>query len=155
METFNAGFFDGPVHSLNLSVSPRMLDLGESVFNAMRSADAAKNVITSVSITSAIRELDAVIGQYRMEGIWHCLDQIAQELCSNHLACLGVEFGKSELRGSVNGHKQIELAFGCLHLGNVDVEIADGVALELFLDRLVAPNLWQPRDAMTLQTSMQ
>ena len=155
METFDGSFFDGPVHSLNLPVSPRMFDLGEAMFNAMLSADTAKNVIASISIASTVRELDTVIGQYRMQGIWHCLDQIAQELGSNHLAGLGMEFGKRELGGSVNRHKQIELALGCLHLGNVDVEVADRVALELLLDRLVAPNLWQPRDAMTLQTSMQ
>lgn len=90
-----------------------------------------------------------------MDGVWHCADQMLQELCSNHLAGLGMEFDKSELGSSVNGHKQIELALGCLHLGNVDVEVTDWIALELLLDRLVAFNLWQPRDAMTRQTSMQ
>lgn len=142
MEAFDGSFFDGPIHSLNLSVSPGMLNLGEAMSNAMFSADTAKNVIASVPITSTVRELDTVIGQYRMEGVWHRLDQIAQELCSNHLAGLGMEFGKSELGCSVNGDKQIELAFGCLHLGNVDVEVADGVALELLLGRLVATHLW-------------
>lgn len=154
MEAFDGSFFDGPVHSLNLPISPRMFDLGKAMFNAMLNADTAKNVIASVPVASTVRELDAVIGQYRMQGVWHCLAQIAQELGSNHLAGLGMEFGKSELGSSVNGHKQIELALGCLHLGNVDVEVADWVALELLLGRLVALNIWQPRDAMTLQTSM-
>ena len=90
-----------------------------------------------------------------MEGVWHCHDQIVQELGRNHFAGLGMELGKSELGGSVNGHKQIELAFGCLHLDNVNVKVADWVALELLLGRLVALNLWQSRDAMTPQTSMQ
>ena len=144
METFDGSFFDGPVHSLNLPISPRMFDLGEAMFNAMLSADTAKNVIASISIASTVRELDTVIGQYRMQGIWHCLDQIAQELGSNHLAGLGMEFGKRELGGSVNGHKQIELALGCLHLGNVDVKVADGVALEPLLGRLVAWHFGQP-----------
>lgn len=118
-----------------------MFDLGEAMFNAMLSADTAKNVIASIPIAGTVRKLDAVIGHYRMEGVWHCLDQIVQELGRNHLAALGMEFGKSELGGSVNGHKQKELAFGCLHLGNVDVKVADWVALELLLGRLVALNL--------------
>lgn len=155
VEALNGSFFDGPIHSLNLSVSPRMLNFGEAMFNVMLIAGATKNVIASVPIAGTVRKLDAVIGQYRMEGVWHCLDQIAQELGRNHLAGLGMELGKSELGGSVNGHKQIQLAFGCLHLGNVDVKVADWVALELLLGRLVALNLWQSRDAMTLQTSMQ
>jgi len=82
METLDGGFFDAPVHSLNLSVSPGMLDLGEVMFNAMLSADMFKNMITSVTITGTVRELDAVIGEHRMKGVWHCLEQIAQELCS-------------------------------------------------------------------------
>jgi hypothetical protein len=32
---------------------------------------------------------------------------------------------------AINGNEQVELAFGRLHLGNVDVEVADRVALEL------------------------
>lgn len=93
MEAFDGSFFDGPIHSLNLAISPGMLNLGEAMSNAMFSADAAKNVIASVPIAGTVRKLDTVIGQYRMEGVWHYLDQIAQELCSNHLAGLGMEFG--------------------------------------------------------------
>lgn len=61
MEAFDRGFFYGSVHSLNLTISPRMFDLGESMFNAMLSADTVKNVIASVPIARAVRELDAVV----------------------------------------------------------------------------------------------
>ena len=61
MEALDGSFFDGPIHSLNLSVCPRMLNLGEAMFNAMLNADASKNVITSVPVASTVRELAAVV----------------------------------------------------------------------------------------------
>jgi hypothetical protein len=41
-----------------------------------------------------------------------------------------------------------------LHLGDVDVEKADRVALELLPLRLVTGHVRQARDAMPLQTTM-
>ena len=38
-----------------------------------------------------------------------------------------MEFGKGEFRGAVNGNEQVELPFLGLHVGNVDVKIADGI----------------------------
>lgn len=38
----------------------------------------------------------------------------------------------------VDGHEEIEVALGCLHLGNTNMDVADGIALESRLDRLVA-----------------
>jgi hypothetical protein len=42
-----------------------------------------------------------------------------------------------------------------MHLDNVDMEVADGVALELLLRFLVAFDIGQPRNTMTLKASMQ
>ena len=44
---------------------------------------------------------------------------------------------------------------GGLHLGNTNVEEADGVALELLPSRLVVFDIRQARDAMTLQAPVQ
>jgi hypothetical protein len=55
----------------------------------------------------------------------------------------------------VNAHKEIEIAFSRLHLGNIDVKEPDGVALERLALGLVAIDIRQPRDAMSLQATMQ
>jgi hypothetical protein len=49
-----------------------------------------------------------------------------------------VELSESELGRSINRHKQIELALSGLHLGNIDVEIADRIAFELLFRLFVA-----------------
>ena len=61
---------------------------------------------------------------------------------------------KGELTRAINGDEQMQPAFGSAQLGDVDVEIADGVTLEA-LPRFVAFNLRQAADAMALKTPMQ
>jgi hypothetical protein len=55
----------------------------------------------------------------------------------------------------INGHEQVELALGGLNLGDVDMEEADRVGLEPLLQLLVALDLRQSTDAVTLKASMQ
>ena len=66
-----------------------------------------------------------------------------------------MELSESKLRSAVDGNEQVELPFFGAHLGDVDVEVADGVALE----RLPAPHLAfdrrQPADVMALKQAMQ
>ena len=54
-----------------------------------------------------------------------------------------------EFAGSINGDIEVELAFGGLDLGDIDVEIADRICLEPLLGGLGGRDLWQPRDAAT------
>src|SRR3954449_11154838 len=61
----------------------------------------------------------------------------------------------TELRSSVDRHEEVELSLGGLHFGDVDVEEADRIGLELFLCRLVAFDLSKTADPMPLQTTMQ
>ena len=65
------------------------------------------------------------------------------------------ELREGELAGPIDGHEEVELAFGGLHLGDVDVEEADRVGLELLLVRLVAFDVGQPRYAVALQATVQ
>ncbi len=62
-----------------------------------------------------------------MNDVRYSAGQITQELCCNHLAGSAMEFSESEFGGSVYGHEEVELAFGCLHLYDIDVEIANRV----------------------------
>src|SRR4051794_26308220 len=61
---------------------------------------------------------------------------------------------EGELRSSVDRHEEVELSLGGLHFGDVDVEEADRIRLELFLCRLVAFDLSKTADPMPLQTTM-
>ena len=65
------------------------------------------------------------------------------------------ELSDGEFSRSVNAHQEIELTFSRLHLGDVDMEAHDGVALELLALGLVALDIWKTGDAVPLQAPMQ
>jgi len=169
VEALDGGILDGPVHALDLSVGPWMLNPGEPVLDAVLVADPVEDVVESVFVAGLIGELDAVVGQHRMDGVGSGCDEIAQELGCIHLAGFGIELSESEPGRAVNRYKEIQLAFGRLHLGNVDVEVADRVGLErssendsldrflilLNLRLLVTLDIGQAADAMALQAAMQ
>lgn len=67
VEALDGGLLDDPVHPLDLSVGPRMFDLGKPMFNAVLEANPANEVIKRVSITRLVRELDTVVGQHLMK----------------------------------------------------------------------------------------
>ena len=46
-----------------------------------------------------------------------------------------------ELAGAIDADEEIELAFGGLYLGDIDVEEADRIALEALALRLVTVNI--------------
>ncbi len=62
---------------------------------------------------------------------------------------------EGELAGSIVSDEQIEFAFSRLHFCTIDVKVTDWTALEGFLWWLVAFDLRQPRNAVSLETTMQ
>ncbi len=82
------------------------------------------------------------------------LEHVLQELPGGAPVSLLNELGHRELARAVNADKEIELALGGLHLGDVNVKEADREALELLALRLVAADVWQARDAMPLQAAV-
>jgi hypothetical protein len=62
---------------------------------------------------------------------------------------------KGELARAVDGHEQPQLALAGLHLGDVDVEVADRVAREALLGWLVALDLGQAADPVPLKAAVQ
>ena len=71
------------------------------------------------------------------------------------MACLLVQLGEGELRSAVDGNEEMELTLLGPDLSDVDVEVADGVALELGAARLIALGVRQPADPMALQAAVQ
>jgi hypothetical protein len=61
----------------------------------------------------------------------------------------------SELGGPVDAREQVVLSLGGLHLGNIDMEDADGVALEVVAFGLVALAIGQSSDTVRLQPPVQ
>jgi len=70
--------------------------------------------------------------------IGHGLEHVLQELPGGLSVSCRNELGDGEFGRPVNAYKEIELAFNRLHLGDVDAEEPDGVALELLALGLVA-----------------
>lgn len=81
-------------------------------------------MVESVFVTDLVGELDTGVGQHRVDGVGNRCDEIAQELRRDHLAGFEMELGEGKPGSPVNGHKEIELALGRLHLGDIDVKVA-------------------------------
>jgi hypothetical protein len=90
-----------------------------------------------------------------VDPIGHGFQQRLEELPGRISVSRHNELSDGEFSRSVNAHKEIELTFSRLHLGNVDMEEHDGVALELLALGLVALDIWKTGDAVPLQAPMQ
>lgn len=88
-----------------------------------------------------IHQPDRPIGLWMLELGEAMFDAAFLANSTEHLVNRGLEFGDREPGRPVDGHDEIEPAIGCLQLCNVDMEVANGVVLELLLGRLVALQL--------------
>ena len=123
VEALDGRILDGAVHSLHLAVGPRMVDLGQPVLDAVVVADPIEDVMERIFVTGLVGKLDAIVGEYRVDGVGHSRHEVPQELRGNHLAGLLVQLGVGELGCPIDGDEQAQLAFGRLHLGDVDPRI--------------------------------
>ena len=155
----DGGVFDSAVHAFDLSIRPGMVWFGQPVFDSMDAADAIEGVSSearswSLAVLRQVGELDSVVGEHGVDAVRNGFNERLEEGRSGPHVGFFDEFDHSELRSPINGHEQVELAFGGPHLGQVDVEEADWIGVELLSARLVALNFGQAADAMTLQASM-
>lgn len=98
--------------------------------------------------------LDAVVGDNSVDLIGNGLEHVPQKLPGSAPVSLPYELGHRELSGAVNADEEIELALGSLRLGDVNVEEADRLAPELLALRLVAADVRQAWDAISLQAAV-
>lgn len=160
MIAFDDGFLDRPVHPFDLAVGPGMPDLGEPVLDAILTTthiEHVRDVAGGGAIGVAWREgkLDAVVGQHGVGLVGYGFDQGDQEGGGGSSAGLLHQLDEGELAGSVHGHEQVEFSFGRADLGDVDMEVADGIGLELAFRFLVAGHLREPADPVALQAPVQ
>jgi hypothetical protein len=78
-----------------------------------------------------------------------------EECLGGHRRGTWDESDEGELAGAVDGDEQVELAFGGTGLGDVDVEVADGVGLELLAGGVVAFHFGQAADAVASEAAVQ
>ncbi len=71
---FDGRFFDRSIHSLDLSIRPRMIDFRQAMFDLVLTANAVEQMFESPFIFLAIGELNAVVGQNCMNVIRHNRD---------------------------------------------------------------------------------
>jgi hypothetical protein len=132
---------------------------GQSVFDSMKKTEPVEGMATeagswTLAVLRQIGELDAVVGEHGVDAVRNGFDERVEEgYCSSHV-CFFHEFDDGQLRSPIDGDEQVELAFGGPHLGQVDVEEADRIGVELLSPGRVALNVRQAADAVAFQTTM-
>ena len=99
-------------------------------------------------------EVGSIVGEDSVDLIRDGGDQPAQEVPGRAARHLLMQLDESELRGSIDCDKPVELAFCGSDFGDVEMKIADRVGLEFAFGGDFAFDLWQPGDPMALQTAM-
>jgi hypothetical protein len=85
------------------------------------------------AFAGGIGEMGPVVGEDRVHPVGDGLDQSAQEARSGAAHDLHVQFDEGDLGGPVDRDNEIELSLRCSDLGEVDMEIADRIGLNLRL----------------------
>ena len=153
--------------------APRVLDLGQTMLDAVLPAAHVEHVRDpgcgrAVGVARREGELDAPrhclsdqwrsngsIGQNRVDLVGNRLDQGDEKGRGGDPRGLCLQPDKGEFARPINGYEEMELPFGSLDLGDVDVEVADRIGLELLLRGRVACDVRQTRDVVALQTAVQ
>ena len=72
-EAIYGRFFQGTIHTFNLSVCPGMIRFCQSMLDPMLITNTVKQQLECVFVTCAIGKLDAVIGKYGVYFVWNCI----------------------------------------------------------------------------------
>ena len=98
--------------------------------------------------------MGAVVGQHRIDLVGTAATRCRRKSEAVLRATLLVQFHKRELGRAVDRHQQIEPALPGSDFNGVDVKDADRVGLDIALDRSLALDLRQMRNAMPLQATV-
>ena len=120
VEDPHRGLLDGAVHPLDLPVRPStaelsirarrdgdhqiaegVVGLGQSVLDAVGPADAVEGMHARGRCARRVGELDAVVGEHRVDAIGHGLQKVREHLRRHQPRGLGVQLGMDELRGPI------------------------------------------------------
>ena len=138
MKALNRGLFERTIHPFHLAVGPGVGRLGKALLNAPRVTELPHRMAACLQVMWQIPELNTVVRQQFMHFVRNLFQDPPQKVDGDSLGGLRVQLGKGQLAGAVNGHEQIPLAFCRLHLGEIEVQVAQGLVLKR---RWVAPPL--------------
>lgn len=77
-----------------------------------------------------IGKVGAVISEHRMDLVRYGFDEVAQEVSGDTTGRFLMQLDEGELRCPVDGDEHVQLAFFGAHLGDIDMEVTDRIALE-------------------------
>lgn len=97
-------------------------------------------------------ELNAVIGEHRVDCERHRFHEGLEEAGCPELRRFAVDPGNSDFRRPIDGDEEKSLFTLTSLFGDVDAEIAGALCLEPF--RFLLIGLWQARDAMPLPATI-
>jgi hypothetical protein len=169
MVALDGGVLDRAVHPLDLTIGPRVPRLGQAVLDVEIGAGglervAAKehllgphrlDVLGRPAVTGGIGEVRTIVGEHRVDPVGDGGGESPEEVAGDPAGGLLMQLDEGELARSVDGDEQIEPALLGMHLGDVEVEIADRVGLEARALGLVALDVRQASDAMALEAAVQ
>lgn len=158
VKTFDRRLLDGPVHPLDLTVGPWVVRFGEPVLDVVGLADHVEAHLAGpggVSVTGLLGELNAIVRQNGVDAVGYGFQQVLEELPCCPAVGLVDQLRDRELARAIDADEQVQFALGGLHLGDIDVEEANWVALEALSLRLVALDVRQAGDAVPLEATMQ
>jgi len=147
VEALDCGFLDSAVHSLDLPIRPRVLWLGQPMVDIVLRAGEFKGVSAEEfasghglldfedgrATSTRRRELDAIVAKHRTDFVGYRCNKMAEEFGGEFRRSLLMQLDEGELRGPVDGDEEMELAFFGPHFGDIDMEEADWIGLELLL----------------------
>jgi hypothetical protein len=168
-EALGCSVFEGSVHAFDLAIGPGMLGLGQPVVDAGLGAGELEGMSQEHLAmlhgqldfgrcragVSRRSEVGSVVGKHGVDLVRNSLEQGAEEIAGHAPGGLFMHLDEGELRGTVDGDQEIELALFGAHLRQINMEVADRIGLELLAPGPVALHIGQPGDATALQAAMQ
>lgn len=154
---FDGRILDRPVHPFDLAIGPWMVRFSQSVFYFICLVDhveAHRPRINCVPVPRLLCELDAIVRENGVDFVRNGFQQVLKKLPCGLAICFLNQLRHRKLAGAINGNKEMELAFLGSNLCDIDMELANRIALELLPLRLVACDVRQSGYAIPLQTSM-
>lgn len=169
VEALDGRVLDGSVHPLDLSIGPRVLGFGQAMVDVVAGARyfeggspewlAARKHAFDIgdrpTLALGIGEVDPIVGQHGVDLVGNGFDEVKQEVSRDPPCGLLVQLGEGELRGPIDGDEEVEPALRGAYFGDVDVEVANRIGLELTPHALAVLDIREPGDAVPLQAAVQ
>ena len=150
----NRRFLQRAVHAFYLTIRPGMTYPRQAMLDPVLAAHPIKQVHERVSVPATMGELDAVIGQHRVQPVGIEGNDGFEEAYRCRSLGLLMQLGIGNLRRAIDGNEEIELALSSSDLRDVDMDVSDGIFLELTLRTGFAAQVRQAADTVALQAAV-